>query len=244
MNEETLTFYYYGDGLSDDERRDVKAALATDLQLAAQYRRLCKELDGFADDSNVAAPSHLVARWHDAIDQAATSEAVAVQPPRSFHLGSFFWGTAIAASLAIGIAVGVYMSGDEVAVVNPGTAVATIDSPAAGGSAALSRGLLVHFQQSRSQLVDLSPDANGERSALIINIIQQNRLFERAASQGESQDLARLLRAFEPVLLRLAAEDISPADAAALQAQLTFELNIVLTKLSRGLSNEADAIDI
>ena len=102
----------------------------------------------------------------------------------------------------------------------------------------------MHFEESRNQLVGLSPDANGDRSLLIMGIIQQNRLFELAATRSDSQDLARVLRAFEPILLRLAADDISPEDAAALQSQLAFELNIVLTKLSRNLSKETDSIDI
>ena len=243
MNEELLTFYYYGDGLTDAERAEVEAALAADPQLAKRYAELCHELDGFKPDDTVSAPPHLVHRWHEVIDRAARSETSVAKPPRTFHLGSFFWGTAVAASLAVAIAIGVYTSDDDIAIMEPGNVVAGTDAPAAT-SAALSRGLLVHFQDSRRQLIGLSPGANGERSELVMNIVQQNRLFARAAAQSESQDLARLLRAFEPVLLKLAAEDISPQDAAALQAQLNFELNVVLTKLSRRLSNETDSIDI
>ena len=47
-----------------------------------------------------------------------------------------------------------------------------------------------------------------------------------------------MLRAFEPILLRLAADDIAPEDAEALRAQLAFELNVMLTKLSRKPSKE------
>ena len=71
-----------------------------------------------------------------------------------------------------------------------------------------------------------------------MHIIDQNRLFERAAEQNDSQKLARVLRAFEPVLLQLAAEDLAPEDAEALRAQLAFELNVMLTKLSRDTSKE------
>jgi DNA-binding FadR family transcriptional regulator len=56
--------------------------------------------------------------------------------------------------------------------------------------------------------------------------------------QNDSQNLARVLRAFEPILLRLAADDIAPEDAEALRAQLAFELDVMLTKLSRGSSNK------
>ena len=53
----------------------------------------------------------------------------------------------------------------------------------------------------------------------------------------------RSAREFEPILIKLASEDISPEEAAKLQAQLAFELNIVLTKLSQQVSDNADAID-
>ena len=75
-----------------------------------------------------------------------------------------------------------------------------------------------------------------------MQIINQNRLFERAAEQNDADDLARVLRAFEPVLVRLAEEDLSDADAEALRAKLAFELNVMLTKLSRDASNETDTV--
>jgi DNA-binding FadR family transcriptional regulator len=67
-------------------------------------------------------------------------------------------------------------------------------------------------------------------------------MFERAAEQNDSKDLARVLRAFEPILMRLAADDIAAEDAEALQAQLAFELNVMLTKLGRNVSEDTDTI--
>ena len=248
MNNETLTLYYY-DELEAAERRDVEKALADDAALAQQYRRLSRQLDALSAVESHSAPSHVVARWHDVIDRAAEREARAVQaPPRGFHFGSFFWGSAVAASLAVGVALGVYFSGERVEPVDAGyVAPGFVDNnqPAASDPTdAFSRGLLVHFQDSRAQLTDLSPDANGDRSELILSIIQQNRLFARMAKQNDSQDLARILRALEPVLVRLAADDVTADEAARLQAQLAFELNIVLTKLSRQVSDDTDALDI
>ena len=76
-----------------------------------------------------------------------------------------------------------------------------------------------------------------------MQIVQQNRLFARVAKQNDSQDLARVLRAFEPILVQLAAADISNDEAARLQSQLAFELNIVLTKLSRQVSEETGLLE-
>lgn len=246
MNDETLILYYYDDGLTADERREVESELASDPALARRYRELSRQLDGFGDVEAQAAPSHLVARWHDLIDRAAEREAVsASKPRRTFAIGSLFWGAAVTASLAVGIAIGVYLSGDAIDDPVPGGSFVDVtESPAGDAPTAFSRGLLVHFQESRDRLSGLRADGNGERARLITEIIRQNRLFARMATDNESQDLARVLRAFEPILVRLAADDISPQEAARLQSQLAFELNIMLTKLTRHVSEETDAIDI
>jgi hypothetical protein len=240
MNDETLMLYYY-DELSAAERREVEAALAADATLAERYRVLRDELEGLVTSATPSAPSHLVEQWHDAIDKAAAREAVVASPPRrAFHFGSFFWGAAVTAALAIGVAIGVFVSGGDPSVDN---VVAHTEAPPADASGAFSRGLFVHFRDSREQLVGIDPDMNGERQLLIQNVIDQNRLFERMAEQNDAGDLARVLRAFEPVLVRLASEDVSPEEAAKLQAQLSFELGIVLTKLGQRVSNETDDIE-
>ncbi len=77
---------------------------------------------------------------------------------------------------------------------------------------------------------------------LVYGLIEPNRLYARAAEQNEADDLARVLRAFEPILVQLAAEDIAPTDAEALRTQLTFELDVMLTKLAREPSDETDSI--
>jgi DNA-binding FadR family transcriptional regulator len=96
---------------------------------------------------------------------------------------------------------------------------------------------VVHLQESRQELAGLPVEASSERAMLITHMIQQNRMFGHAAVENGSQDLARILRAFEPILVQLAADDISPEEAEALQAQLAFELNVVLTKFGRNASD-------
>jgi hypothetical protein len=51
-----------------------------------------------------------------------------------------------------------------------------------------------------------------------------------------------VLRAFEPILLQLSEQDIAPEDAEALRAQLAFELQVMLTKLSRDASEVSQTI--
>ena len=114
--------------------------------------------------------------------------------------------------------------------------------PEATIPAAFTRGLQVHLRDSQREISRLAVDSGAERAVLIMGIIEQNRLFERVAEQNNSPKLARVLRAFEPILVRLAAEDIAPEDAEALRAQLAFELNVMLTKLARDASDEAHSI--
>jgi len=186
-----------------------------------------------------AAPSHVVQQWHDAIDEAAALERGRARAPETrWHPGSFFWGAVVTAALAIGIGIGFLISGGDgtiptaqVPLVADTTQQPTINP------AAFTRGLQVHLRDSRQQIASL--DAGTDTTMLVLQIIEQNRLFELAADQNNAPNLARVLRAFEPILLQLAATDIAPDDAEALRAQLAFEMNVMLTKLARESSDDS-----
>jgi len=240
MNDDTLILYYYNDGLTRRERQQVESAMRSDPALATQYEALCRELDEVSEPDVPAVPPHTLQQWHDSIDRVAQQERGRERKPASsFNLTSFAWGAAIAAALALGVGIGVYLPTSDTNTSVPAIQVATVDP---GGAtvvpAAFTRGVKVHFQDTQQGLADLPLEASTERIMLILQIIEQNRLFERAAEQNNSQSVARVLRAFEPILLRLAADDIAPEDAEALRRQLAFELKVMLTKLSRDTSNE------
>ncbi len=181
------------------------------------------------------APVHLKQQWHDAIDQAAALERGRTEEPKpGWHPSSFFWGMAVSAALAVGVAVGFIVSDDAIDARPPMLVENTVQSNVV--PAAFTRGLQHHFRDSRKQLAGIT---DGEDSSLLVlRLIEQNRLFETAAEQNNAPQLARVLRAFEPILLRLAATDIAPEDADALRAQLSFELNVMLTKLAKESSDE------
>lgn len=245
INEENLMLYYYNDGLSAAERSQVEAAIQDDALLAARYADICRHLDGLTESATETAPAQLVQRLHGSIDRAASLERQKDTGRTSpLHFMSFFWGAAITAALAIGIAIGLTLSGPKPAGVVQDGFVANNQTVSAGTGVpvAFTRGLQVHLQQSQAEISQLAVADDVMRGALVMQIVQQNRLFERTASVNNSPELARILRAFEPVLLRLASDDISPEDAAALRAQLSFELNVVLTKLSRSTSDVAETI--
>lgn len=239
INEDTLTLYYYNDGLTSDERKQVETALRSDTRLAADYAALCRQFEQWRETETPAAPSHLKARWHDSIDRAARSESSDRETAKSgpFHFMSFAWGGALTAALALGVAIGVFFSGGEITPPIEGTQVEVTNSDVV--PAAFTRGLQVHLQESQWEIASLPVGTSTDNSTLLMQIIEQNRMFERAAKQNNSPKVARVLRAFEPILLRLASEDIAPEDAEALRAQLAFELNVMLTKLAHDPSKEA-----
>lgn len=182
-------------------------------------------------------PAHLVEQWHSAIDEAAALERGRQQEPRrGWHPGSFFWGVAVTAALAIGIGIGFVLSVNTGAPM-PVPVVADVSPGTSATPAAFTRGLAVHLRDSRQQIANI--DNSADRTLLVIQIIEQNRMFESAAEHNNAPKLARVLRAFEPILLQLAANDIAPEDAEALRAQLAFELNVMLTKLANEPSDES-----
>ncbi len=201
-----------------------------------------KELDVLvaAHEANVhRAPEHFVQQWHRAIDKAATLEhGRECQNQQSWHPKSFFWGVAVTAALAVGVGIGYLLSNGDDYEMSPTPILAvTTASQARPVPVAFTRGLQVHLRDSRRQLS--GPGAATDDKALVLQIIAQNRMFESAADRNNAPQLARLLRAFEPILLQLAATDIAPEDAEALRAQLAFELNVMLTKLASESSDDS-----
>ncbi len=237
MNDETLTLYYYNDGLTRGERQQVANLLAVDHDVARRYQDICHQLGRLSTPQITAPPTDMVERWHEAINRAVRMEKAASGKP-VLHTWSFLWGAAITAALAIGIGIGIYISGDEASeTFMPDGLVA--HNP---NSNALVRGLEMHLRESERGLAVMPLSASAERTMLILNIIEQNRLFEKVARQNDSKSIARVLRAFDLVLVRLAEDDITPEEAEALQSKLLFELNVVLTKLARDTSNESEII--
>jgi len=191
-----------------------------------------KEFEALGLDREIAAPSHMQQRWHDSIDLAAQREQrEARKSSRSFSFMSFFWGAAVTTALAVGIGIGVMLSDDPTSI-EPNTYVVQDSGPS------FNRVMQVHLADTQNDIANMPIDTVEDRTTLVLQIIQQNRLFERVAEQNDADSLARVLRAFEPILLQLAATDIAPEDAAALREQLAFELKVMLTKLERDTSKE------
>ena len=243
ITEEMLMLYYY-DELSDIEKRKVESAIKSDNVLAARYASLSAELGEWSEPAETKAPEHLRHRWHDSIDQAARSERASKSAAKpTMHMMSFVWGAAATAAIALAVAASVYFTDSDETLLPVENYV--VDNPAAGAElmpASFNRGLQVYLRDSRDELAHFDDSDGAGQALLVLQIIEQNRLFERVATQNDSQNVARVLRAFEPILLQLASDDIAPADAEALRAQLSFELSVMLTKLARDTSKDAETI--
>lgn len=248
MNEELLILYYYNDGLSNAERRRIAAALERDDDLAERYQALCRDLDALGVIEDVTVPEGLARRLQSSIDRAARLEAAEQAEGGTRWRTSWFalrflpWGGAVAAALAVGVGIGLWL-GEGSAPVAPGVVEPTPATSPEWSAVAFQRGLESHFRSGRSNLGNL-PGAreNGKgRAALVASMLQQNRLYAHLALQNDAPDLARVLRSFEPLLEQLGREDLSPMEAARLQAQLEFEFTVMLTKLTRDTSQQTES---
>ena len=239
IDDNTLALYYYDDGLSDEERARVgKAILQDDLQ-AARYARLCCELDGMKESAAAPAPEHLKHQWHALIEQQAQLERQKqskARKPRSFLI----WGGALASMLVVGIAIGTFLKQQSP------TELPELIIPSATNSSvtpvAFQRGVQAYLEDRQGDLTRIKDHPSDRQSLLLMQIVAQNRIFEQVAESNNAPEIARVMRAFEPILLQLAADDISPEDAETLHRQLEFEFRAMLTKNQQSASKEAQTI--
>lgn len=241
MNDEQLTLYYYRDGLSDQELADVETALARDPSLAKRYAALRQRLDSLATNPQPPqAPPHAMQRWQSALTQAAEREQAVTSKSSRAKASTGGWlarlwphglPTAAAAVLVLGlgIVIGMQLTGD------PQT-LPTNNPQAVDSDGSFARGISSYLQQAEMQLASLEAGDADQRQVLLDEIISRNRLYIRAAENSNAPELARVLRAFGPVLDSLADPQTDAQQFELAKAQLAFELGAMQTKLSRAAS--------
>lgn len=249
INDQTLILYYYEDGISDRERERVRRALGDDAVLKARYDALCDDLRALGDVDSVDVPPGVEARWHRALEDEAQIHA----EPRRFA-GTFPPGFALAAALSLvfigGLFLGVRLHDapngqagqQQVAVptprVSPPESARTTATPARP-RAVFVRGVAAHLERTQIQLASIDLDDSQQRSELVDAIVSQNRFFLTAAQEQGADDVARLLRAFEPLLLSMAEESSAGRTPVQIRQQLDFELGATLTKFNWQTSNKS-----
>ena len=87
-----------------------------------------------------------------------------------------------------------------------------------------------HLASTERRLASLGDATPEERARLIEAIIGQNRIYALAAERAGEPQLARVLRAFTPVLESVA--DGRGESTASSVAQLSFELRVMQARLS------------
>ena len=228
ISDDDLLLYHYDDGLDAPRRAEITQRLRSELDLARRYQQLRGELSALPAPAASLPSAAAQSRWRLRLDQRAAAAAV----PRAGH-----WRMALAGAtlVLLGVAIGTRVS-EQASVAAPVHVDVAANSDPASASPALARGLHTHLGDARLLLADLPADDPQRRRELVDQVIEQNRMFARAAlTQGDDR-LARALRAFEPVLLAMAEMPAASDNDAGARAQIDFELGILQTKLSRSPS--------
>jgi hypothetical protein len=230
ISDDDLLLYYYRDGLDATERARIGTALAEQPELARRLHRLVAQLDTVADLPEVPVPPHIQQRWENALGRLAPAKS----KPRLF--AAFHWQAAAAAGVAVVLLVTV-----QLLLRSPQQQPIADATPV---QSAYERGLRWHLASTEQGLAELNEAQPEERARLIATIVEQNRLYALAAERANEPQLARVLRAFTPILEGLAVE---PGDASASDvAQLSFELRVMQARLKAetGTSPPAERISL
>jgi len=222
ITDEELILYHYRDGLDAEERARIGAALADQPELAQRLQKLVNRLDAAAAIPEVPVPAAAMQRWKSALDQAARAKRVELPPART-RFKPMPW---LAAAATVVIAIAAAMQFREQPAGTP--QVAAVPTPASDTGSAYERGLQSHLASTERQLASLQSATPEERARLVEAIIDQNRIYAKAAERAGEPQLARVLRAFTPILENL---QQGGGDASESVDQLAFELRVMQGRL-------------
>jgi hypothetical protein len=230
ISDDDLLLYYYRDGLDASERARIGAALTAQPELAQRLQALIARLDAAAALPDVAVPDEVLQRWQGALASAAdTAELGAKSVPRARRLFTDFrWAAAAAVTIALLATIQLtrHTPPPQIAEVAPPTAPAAAGE---GNASSYERSLRFHLASTERSLAGLENAKPEERARLVETIIEQNRLYALAAERAGEPQLARVLRAFSPILESLEHGGESSASSVA---RLGFELRVMQGRLS------------
>ena len=222
ISDDDLLLYYYRDGLDAAERARIGAALAEQPELARRLHALVARLDAAAAMPEVPVPAQVQERWQAALERAAGERRV--EPARRPTFSQPRW-QALAAAAAVAVIALVF--GIQKPMV-PKPVPTPETSAAASNTSAYENGLKWHLASTERRLASLNEATPEERARLVETIISQNRLYALAAERAGEPQLARVLRAFTPVLESVA--DGRGQTAGSVE-QLSFELRVMQARL-------------
>jgi hypothetical protein len=227
ISDDELILYYYRE-LDAPERTRIGAALAAEPELARRLHALVARLDAAAAIAEVPVPEPVRQRWQAALDGASTKERAA---PAQRRWGSQPRWLAAAAAVALVALVAVLQLVQPPAPPVAGGPGMESTAEASPGSDAYAyrHGLKFHLASTERRLARLGDASPDERERLVETIIGQNQMYALAAERAGQPQLARVLRAFNPILEQLA-EDRGETAAADI-AQLSFEMRVMQQRL-------------
>ena len=232
ISDDDLLLYYYRDGLDATERARIGAALAEQPELARRLHALVARLDATTALPEVPVPAATQQRWHAAL-AAATSERRVESPRRGFFAQPKWQAFAAAAAVAvIALVLGVQK------LVTPPVSTPGPELVMSHASA-YENGLKVHLASTERRLASLNEATPEERARLVETIIGQNRIYALAAERAGEPELARVLRAFTPILESVAD---GRGQTAGSVAQLGFELRVMQARLKADAATPAKTL--
>lgn len=245
ISDEDLLLYYYRDGLDAADRARIGAALSEQPELAQRLHRLVARLDAAAATPDVPVPAHIQQRWQAALERAAEGHATREAPTRHRFFFDPRWKAAAAAIAVVALVLTIQLTmpsspnrtAEEAAPPATGTVAST--NAAAKAATPYERGLRWHLASTERQLTTLESATPDERARLVETIIAQNRMYALAAERAGEPQLARVLRAFVPVLEDLAREPAGPPSSSL--ARLSFELRVIQARLKADADKPSSA---
>jgi hypothetical protein len=225
ITDDDLLLYYYRE-LDATERARIGAAISSDPELSRRLHTLVARLDAAAAIPEVPVPAHTQQRWQAALERATTETRVA---PKRRVFTQPQWQAAAAAVAVVALVFGIQkvMQPSQTTPDNPIIA-STPEATSAGAASAYENGLKFHLASTERRLAALGDATPEERARLVETIIGQNRIYALAAERAGEPQLARVLRAFTPVLESVAGGGEATSSSIA---QLGFELRVMQARL-------------
>jgi hypothetical protein len=225
ISDDELLLYYYRE-LEPDARARIGAVLAEQPELAQRLHRLVSKLDAAAASPEVEVPGQFQQRWESALSRAAQGGSRPAARPAAFSRP--VWLAAAAAVLVVAF-VAVFTFTRTTPAPADALTASTPDAADKPDASAYENGLKWHLASTERRLASLDTATPEERARLVDAIIGQNRLYALAAERAGEPQLARVLRAFTPIL-----EDVASGRSKSTEgdlAQLNFELRIMQARL-------------
>ena len=234
ISDEQLLCYYWNDGLTAPEFCQISNRLLQEPTLATRYAALQAELNLLKQADEHALSDAAALRIRRALAARAAG-------PKPSALAHWQWAAPLMAASVMAIWLALKPAARLAQDTEVTGIVITQPSVSAPEDQVL-RALQVHLSDSQLLLENFNPD-DAESSDLLNEIIAQNQSFERRAKSQGQGDLARVLRAMEPVLRALANERSIDTRENLLE-QFEFEAKSLQTKLLTRPSKQASTATV